>query len=261
MYVFGSFVYLETKLIYLTIILYSLNIMWALLNRHIYFSLLILLFVLLLSQEAIPREVSSVDKLINGSTDVIENEKNDNTCQNLTTDVHECSEVSDDFDKRKPVNNDTLSVSSETALPHLTEPRGSKRSHDVEELGIDNKKTRTIIIDSDDETHTMEDETSICKDTKMEDSSLLEKGNGADSVCADSTLSKSPDKNFLCTACDKLAVVVHQHPLLKVIVCGDCKCLIEEKMNVKVCNMVRVVHTSDLIVAVYLYLADRVLNV
>ncbi|PSR98829.1 Protein CHROMATIN REMODELING like [Actinidia chinensis var. chinensis] len=184
-------------------------------------------------QEAIPREVSSVDKLINGNTDVIENEKNDNTCQNLTTDVHECSEVSDDFDKRKPVNNDTLSVSSETALPHLTEPRGSKRSHDVEELGIDNKKTRTIIIDSDDETHTMEDETSICKDTKMEDSSLLEKGNGADSVCADSTLSKSPDKNFLCTACDKLAVVVHQHPLLKVIVCGDCKCLIEEKMNVK----------------------------
>ncbi|GFS30185.1 P-loop containing nucleoside triphosphate hydrolases superfamily protein [Actinidia rufa] len=175
-------------------------------------------------QEAIPREVSSVDKLINGNADVIENEKNDNTCQNLTTDVHGCSEVSDDFDKRKPVNNDTLSVSSETALPHLTEPRGSKRSHDVEELGIDNKKTRTIIIDSDDETHTMEDETSICKDTKMEDSSLLEKGNGADSVCADSTLSKSPDKNFLCTACDKLAVVVRQHPLLKDPDCLECYC-------------------------------------
>jgi transcriptional regulator ATRX len=46
--------------------------------------------------------------------------------------------------------------------------------------------------------------------------------------------SQGSNEKFLCTACDKVAVEAHSHPLLKVIVCKDCKFLMEEKMHAKV---------------------------
>ncbi|KAH7839935.1 hypothetical protein Vadar_010494 [Vaccinium darrowii] len=124
-------------------------------------------------------------------------------------------EVSDDSERRKSMTNGSSSVCSGSAFPDEGEPRGTKRSHDSEELEIDHKKTRTIVIDIDDKAHTTRE------------------GDGDDFVCADSTPLKSLNGNFNCTVCDKLAAEVLPHPLLKVIVCRDCKCLIEEKMHVQ----------------------------
>ncbi|GMP68033.1 hypothetical protein CsSME_00027792 [Camellia sinensis var. sinensis] len=168
-----------------------------------------------------------------GSEGVIDNNRNDMTSQNLKPDVDENIEISDDIDKRKPISNGSSFVFSESALPDLTEPRGSKRSHDSEELGTDSKKTCTVIIDSDDEAHIMGDKSTICIETVLDDQSHLQEGYADDSLCAGSTHSKSSTENFHCTACDKVAVEVQTHPLLKVIVCRDCKCLIEEKMRIK----------------------------
>lgn len=43
----------------------------------------------------------------------------------------------------------------------------------------------------------------------------------------------SQNDKFHCTACDEVAAEVHTHPLLKVIICQDCKCSIEAKMQEK----------------------------
>ncbi|KAI7980289.1 Protein CHROMATIN REMODELING 20 [Camellia lanceoleosa] len=189
-------------------------------------------------QEDIPRDKLMEDNsdgltTDGGSEGVIDNNRNDMTSQNLKPDVDENIEISDDIDNRKPISNGSSSVFSESALPDLTEPRGSKRSHDSEELGTYSKKTCTVIIDSDDEAHIMGDKSTICIETVLEDQSHLQEGYADDSLCAGSTHSKSSTENFHCTACDKVAVEVQTHPLLKVIVCRDCKCLIEEKMRIK----------------------------
>ncbi|KAL6977033.1 DNA helicase [Sarracenia purpurea var. burkii] len=208
-------------------------------------------------EEVIHREDSQVDKLMEGNSgglkpsngysypvlgeetfvdikDVIGNDKNDVMCEDLKTDVHENNDLFDDVDKNKPKSNGSSSVFSESPSPDLTETRGIKRSHDSEELCVDNKRTRPVIIDSDDEAHTARDEiTSICNVTNTDDRSILQERYGDDSVCAGSTPSKSLNENIRCTACDKVAAEVFPHPLLRVIVCRDCKCFIEEKMHVK----------------------------
>lgn len=46
--------------------------------------------------------------------------------------------------------------------------------------------------------------------------------------------SQNPASNFRCTACNNVTVEVHSHPLLEVIVCMDCKRLIEDRVA-KVC--------------------------
>lgn len=46
--------------------------------------------------------------------------------------------------------------------------------------------------------------------------------------------SHNPANNFRCTACNNVAVEVHSHPLLEVIVCMDCKRSIEDRVA-KVC--------------------------
>lgn len=46
--------------------------------------------------------------------------------------------------------------------------------------------------------------------------------------------SQNPARNFRCTACNNVTVEVHSHPLLDVIVCMDCKRLIEDRVA-KVC--------------------------
>lgn len=103
-------------------------------------------------------------------------------------------EVSDDSERRKSMTNGSSSVCSGSAFPDEGEPRGTKRSHDSEELEIDHKKTRTIVIDIDDKAHTTRE------------------GDGDDFVCADSTPLKSLNGNFNCTVCDKLAAEVLPHP-------------------------------------------------
>uniref|UniRef100_A0A5B7C3W7 ATP-dependent helicase ATRX n=1 Tax=Davidia involucrata TaxID=16924 RepID=A0A5B7C3W7_DAVIN len=150
-------------------------------------------------QEAIQRELSSDNRLMDGNVD------------GLT-----------------PLNVNSHPVSD------CIEPRGSKRLHESEEVDIINKKSQTVIINSDDEAHVAGDKSAspVCNVTETEDQSGLQ-GNGDDSVCADSLPSCGLYENFHCTACDKVATEVHSHPLLKVIVCMDCKCLVEAKMRVK----------------------------
>lgn len=46
---------------------------------------------------------------------------------------------------------------------------------------------------------------------------------------------KSSKGDFQCTACHKVATEVHPHPLLDVIICRDCRLLLEAKICVKVC--------------------------
>lgn len=161
---------------------------------------------LLLNQEAIEREFLPADKQMDISSDAdldVDSESNkiEMMDENLRTDVQKDIEVSNDNEKGKSKTNGSSSVCSDSALPDESESRGTKRSHGSEELEVDNKKTPTIVIDIDDMVHTP---------------------------------SKSLDGKFHCTVCDKLAAEVLPHPLLKVIVCRDCKCFIEEKMHLQV---------------------------
>lgn len=109
-------------------------------------------------------------------------------------------------------------------MHELAEPRGSKRLLDSEEPSSDRKRSRTTVEERSEGGDMVKDES---LDTKLKEHAVLhEHING--SVAADS-LSK-----FHCTSCHKVAIEVHPHPLLKVISCKDCKCLLEEKMKVKV---------------------------
>ncbi|XP_062144098.1 protein CHROMATIN REMODELING 20 isoform X2 [Alnus glutinosa] len=170
---------------------------------------------------------SNVDK----STSDLDN-SNPDACQSVKTDVLEGSESSIDLGEKRPISNGD-SLLSESALPDYTEPRGSKRPNESEELKADNKKSRAIIIDSDDETHFVKDN-SVCNGANVDsqsDSKEKIRDSGAGSVPL-----LSPNEKFDCTACSKIAVEVHQHPLLKVIICWDCKCLMEEKMQDPDCS-------------------------
>lgn len=164
----------------------------------------------------------------------ISNNNDDGTCQSSKTEVSESLEMPDTLDKERPASNGNSSVLSGSVLPDSTETKGFKRSHDNGELDVDNKRFRTVIIDSDDETHEVGNVSNslVNNMTKMEGQSVLQENEG-DFVGAGSLPSKHMNGNFHCTACNKVAIEVHCHPLLKVIICGDCKCLIERKMHVK----------------------------
>ncbi|KAL7614893.1 hypothetical protein Lser_V15G05260 [Lactuca serriola] len=96
---------------------------------------------------------------------------------------------------------------------------GSKRSSDSVEQS-DSKKCRTDV-----EHVAVDGSTSPCSESETNDQSD-HKGNGDAN-----SLSGSSDEEFCCTACDKVANEVHTHPLLKVIVCRNCKYRLDEKMK------------------------------
>lgn len=107
---------------------------------------------------------------------------------------------------------------------------GSKRSNEDMEANENNKKARTVITASDDEANiTVKDD---LISSKLEDQLTMPGKSDAD-VGVESISSECLTDKFICTACHKLAVEVHQHPLLKVIICRDCKCFLEEKMHMK----------------------------
>jgi hypothetical protein len=83
------------------------------------------------------------------------NNHNEVACQNVKTDMLEASETCNDLDNKGPMSN--APSFSEPALADSTEPRGSKRPNESEELNDNNKKSRTVIIDSDGETHSVKD--------------------------------------------------------------------------------------------------------
>lgn len=119
------------------------------------------------------------------------------------------------------MSNGTLSFSG-SALSDSAEFRGSKRSSESEVPDINNKKTRI-----DDEADTVKDESVF---TKLEDQSVLQE---IGCVGVDPFASHSPTEGFRCTVCSNVTIQVRRHPLLKVIVCKSCKCLLDEKVHVK----------------------------
>lgn len=137
--------------------------------------------------------------------------------------------TSNDLEKESQISNGTSSVPLESALPGLTEAGSCKRSHEEEEPDLASKKGRTVVIDSD-EGHVEDTVLPISGVTKMEDAFQT---NGDDSA-----LCRNLTENFHCTACDKVTTEVYQHPLLKVLVCRNCKILLEEKMHMKVWIMI-----------------------
>ncbi|XP_021684987.2 protein CHROMATIN REMODELING 20 isoform X2 [Hevea brasiliensis] len=143
--------------------------------------------------------------------------------ENLMKDVSEISKI---LDAEQAMSNGN-SVFSE---PDIIESRRSKRANESEEPKIDAKKIRPVIIDSDDEAD-IGMRQSVCNASKVEDQSILQENIGDSS--ADSHLVLGVNEEFHCTACDIIALEVHSHPLLKVIVCKDCKSLIEDKMQLK----------------------------
>lgn len=162
----------------------------------------------------------------------VPNNHSDAGCKNVMADVLDHSETSDDVDDKAPICNGA-SLLSESVLPDYTEPRGSKRANQNQDLKVDYKKSRTVIIESDDETNSLKD--NLPCNVANSDAQIESKENFFDS--GDNSLPlQSPNEKFDCTACSKIVAEVHQHPLLKVIVCQDCKCLMEEKIQLKVCS-------------------------
>ncbi|XP_012089374.1 protein CHROMATIN REMODELING 20 isoform X2 [Jatropha curcas] len=135
------------------------------------------------------------------------------------------SESSKNLDVEQPTSNGN----SEFSEPDVIEHRRSKRPNESEEPKIDAKRIRPVIIDSDDEDVGIDK--SVSTATKVENESTMPENSG--DFGADGHLSQGVNKEFQCTACNKIALEVHSHPLLKVIICKDCKCLMEEKMHVK----------------------------
>ncbi|GMY20566.1 protein CHROMATIN REMODELING 20, partial [Fagus crenata] len=156
------------------------------------------------------------------------NNHNEVECQNVKTDMLEASETCNDLDNKGPMSN--APSFSEPALADYTEPRGPKRPNESEEPNDNNKKSRTVIIDSDGETHSVKDN-SLPNATNLDPYSDSKENFGEPG--ADSIPLQSQNEKFDCTSCSKVAVEVHQHPLLKVIICRDCKSLMEEKMHMK----------------------------
>lgn len=117
----------------------------------------------------------------------------------------------DNPDNGRQITNGSASLLSETAFPNSKE-----------EINISKKRSRTVIIDSDDEAQSADD--SLRCVAKTEQSVSKDSGDAAD----------SSNGNLHCTACGKVAGEVHAHPLLKVIICNNCKYMVEEKMHVKV---------------------------
>lgn len=136
----------------------------------------------------------------------------------------------DNIDKEKHMNVVPLSELSKSSLPDAVEDRGTKRPNDGE-VDTDNKKCRAVTVDSDDETEAVEAKL-VSNMNTLEDQSEIKEGTPIKD--ADGLPSQHLDEKFSCTACDKVALEIQQHPLLKVIICGECSSLMEEKINTKV---------------------------
>ncbi|ONI05013.1 hypothetical protein PRUPE_6G351600 [Prunus persica] len=174
-----------------------------------------------------PSLLDSATCISNGKIDehgeIFSNNDDEIGCQNMKSAVLEDLETSNNVDQESIMSNGSSPV------PDSSESRGSKRLNEDEELNLDNKRGRTVIIDSDDDAPLKD--ISDCNLIKSEDQSNAD---ASISISATGGLpSHGLNKKVYCTACNKLAVEVRSHPLLKVIICTDCRCLLDEKMHVK----------------------------
>ncbi|KAE9611986.1 putative DNA helicase chromatin remodeling SNF2 family [Lupinus albus] len=170
--------------------------------------------------------ISSVDHFSDEKKMVADNEKV--AFLNTKNDTIEGFDANSHLDQEKPLSTADLSDPLNSSLADVEEQRGTKRPNDSE-IDTDNKKCRTVTIDSDDEADVIEDKLD-CNANTIKDQSEVKEGlcnRGADSP------SDSLDEKFFCTICDNVALEVYSHPLLKVIICGDCSFLMKEKIHAK----------------------------
>ncbi|XP_021772710.1 protein CHROMATIN REMODELING 20-like isoform X2 [Chenopodium quinoa] len=129
-----------------------------------------------------------------------------------------CGLSADAVEEAKTFNGD----SSELSLAKSVEPsRGSKRSCDDEALDHEAKRSRTGVLESDYEAQTSNQDFVGCHEA-VEDPFTQEIADEFGKVC--------------CTACGNVTKEIHEHPLLKVIVCGICKSVIEAKTKDLQCS-------------------------
>lgn len=165
------------------------------------------------------------DEKTDGRQKVVFDDENADGCHNLKIDIPNGSDASSDIDMERGMEN-TASVFP--ALSGFVEPLGSKRLNDTEELTIQTKKSRTNGVYNDESPLIKEDSAfnPITSDTLY---NTKQNDQGADSLP-----SESLNEKIRCTACDQVVIKAYAHPWLKVIVCADCKCLMDDKKNVKV---------------------------
>lgn len=134
-----------------------------------------------------------------------------------------------------PKCNEVTSVIDATVSKCLHEfdaqAKGLKRSHNSEEMEPQSKKSWIITLDSDEEDLPGKMLSPTCSLSETGDLSNPQRD--GDSVLPVSSLPACNEKqNYSCTACDKVATEVRAHPLLKVLVCVDCKTSMKTKMQV-----------------------------
>ncbi|XP_047316242.1 protein CHROMATIN REMODELING 20 [Impatiens glandulifera] len=192
-------------------------------------------------QEAIWRGSSTTDRSTDGSSNgqmhpssggdgkVASGSSEDDSPYIKTVD--NCSvESFDGLNKSAPLSNGTGDMVSNNGVPD--ESRGSKRVHDDDGSNIGVKKSRIVIIDSDDENHVAPDKaTSLCPIPEMTGLSV-HKSDGDGSIYSDHDPQKTVEA-FHCTSCGIVPAELHSHPLLGVVICQDCKCHVEQKMHSK----------------------------
>lgn len=187
-------------------------------------------------QEAIWRGVSTADRLTDGSSNAsgydgkLASGSSEDDSPYIKT-VDNCNvESFVGRNKSTPLSNGTVDMVSKNGVPD--DSRGSKRFNDDDRSNIDVKRSRVIIIDSDNEDHVAPDEANhVCPIPEMMGLSDV-KRDGDGSILADHDPQKTV-KAFHCTSCGIESTEIHSHPLLRVVICQDCKCLVEQKMHSK----------------------------
>lgn len=152
-------------------------------------------------------------------------DENGDACHKIKIDIPNGSDASSDIDMERSMEHMASVLPS--ALSDFVEPLGSKRLNDMEELTTQTKKSRTNGVHN--------DESSLIKEDSAFNLTTL------NTICnteqndhgADSLPSERPNEKIRCTACDQVVIKAYAHPFLKVIVCADCKCLMDDKKNVK----------------------------
>ncbi|WOL15570.1 protein CHROMATIN REMODELING 20 isoform X1 [Canna indica] len=122
--------------------------------------------------------------------------------------------------------------------------KGVKRLCENEDIEHDNKKRRTVVIESDDEVHEVVDKSASHDSIKVQSSPAQVREVDVidvDGHCSPSAYNCSPtniSEKFRCTACSEAmkASEVQKHPIMQVIVCAKCNLLVEEKMRMKDLN-------------------------
>ncbi|XP_068665822.1 protein CHROMATIN REMODELING 20-like isoform X2 [Aristolochia californica] len=202
-------------------------------------------------QDSLQKEVSSVDRVIESE---VHNSISLNENGELVSGINQSSETGNEILSQNLKVEKVGSVEAPEAIEGnvivngtSVDHSGSKRSYDSDDFENDAKRSRTVIIDSDDEVHVVEKISSngTSCETSAVARSALKARKAIDIVDADAFPSPSPigsrflvaedSMSFHCTACSKVLRVseIKRHPLLEVIICEHCNCMVEERMHQK----------------------------